>query len=501
MKVNLLRIILLALSAILWSAHRGQAETPSSSDDPLRHGHALLIGISKYDDRHWPALEDVPLQVEELRRGLQAHFDTVDVARDLDSDSVGRRIASFLQKYGGPTSRLFIYYAGHGYTELIPERNELRGFITGTDTPAVDGTANAYDAARPKAISMGQIRALLVDSRAKSIFVLFDSCFAGTIFTDRSRQEQQPLSRDRVAQLIGKPARDIITAGSSSQTVPAHSPIPTFFLAAIGGEADPYKWGVVSTAQILDYLLDRIRDPGLTPQGGRLDDPNFAEGRFLFRVSRLSSPATSTFPSRSTQPNEEQQAAPPIAPPPSGTAPQGPSALPTNEAELICSGQCVFPTHPTGFNHFASHVVSANGGGCLDAPLPAPSGAWYLRQYPCNHVYFHGSQRWSFFPLPSGNYVIHFQEDEAHCLGFTHTVFNRALLELTPCDNNINGQWILNQVDELTAEVKPAAAPDLCMEVVGAVVNAQAPIFVRSCRGASNQHWLFRGIGVWGGHL
>jgi len=88
---------------------------------------------------------------------------------------------------------------------------------------------------------MGQIRELLVDSRAKSIFVLFDSCFAGTIFTDRSPQEQQPLSRDIVAQLIEKPARDIITAGSSSQTVPAHSPIPDLFLAAINGEADPYR--------------------------------------------------------------------------------------------------------------------------------------------------------------------------------------------------------------------------------------------------------------------
>src|SRR5271166_5478936 len=242
MKKKLPHILILGLGAILWSGLWVKAETRSASDDPLRHGHALLIGISKYDDRHWPALEDVPLQVEQLRRGLQVHFDTVDTALDLDSDSLGRRIANFLQKYGDPTSRLFIYYAGHGYTELIPERNELRGFITGTDTPAVDGTAGAFDAARPKAISMGQIRALLVDSRAKSIFVLFDSCFAGTIFTDRSRQEQPPLPRDRVAQLIEKPARDIITAGSSSQTVPAHSPIPALFLAAISGEADRYKW-------------------------------------------------------------------------------------------------------------------------------------------------------------------------------------------------------------------------------------------------------------------
>ena len=180
---------------------------------------------------------------------------------------------------------LFIYYAGHGYTELIPERNEYRGYITATDTPAiVEEAAKSYDAARRKAISMGQIRAQLVESRAKSILVLFDSCFAGTIFTDRSRQEEQPLSRDRVAQLIEKPAREIITAGNSSETVPAHSPIPDLFLDAINGGADTDKWGVVSTPRIREYLIDHIRNPGLTPQEGKLDDPAFAEGEFLFRV-------------------------------------------------------------------------------------------------------------------------------------------------------------------------------------------------------------------------
>ena len=31
------------------------------ADDPLRHGHALLIGNAHYKDRRWPPLEDVPL--------------------------------------------------------------------------------------------------------------------------------------------------------------------------------------------------------------------------------------------------------------------------------------------------------------------------------------------------------------------------------------------------------------------------------------------------------
>src|SRR5262249_19447554 len=58
-------------------------------------------------------------------------------------------------------------------------------------------------------------------------------------------------------------------------------------LAALNGNADPYKHGVISTADIYQYLLDKIiRMPNfkLTPQVGKLPSPVFAEGTFLFRV-------------------------------------------------------------------------------------------------------------------------------------------------------------------------------------------------------------------------
>jgi TPR repeat protein len=92
-----------------------------------------------------------------------------------------------------------------------------------------------------------------------------------------------------ITDLLKKPARDIITAGSSDQTVPAHSPIPQLLLAALNGEADTYNNGVVSSNEIYSYLLSRVkRDPDikLTPQYGRLPNPIFAQGQFLFRVAK-----------------------------------------------------------------------------------------------------------------------------------------------------------------------------------------------------------------------
>jgi TPR repeat protein len=274
------------LMAAIFLAYRANAQVPRALDDPLRRGHALLIGNSHYRDPSWARLDDIPSQLLQLEKGLRDHFDTVQVAQDLEAKALLGKINDFIREYGNDSNaRLLIYYAGHGYTEL--QRNENRGYITGIDTPHLDGTQQAYTAARLKAISMAEIRAPLERAPAKSILLLFDSCFAGTVFTNRAGNDPRPLTRDIVTQLMERPARDIITAGSSDQRVPAHSPIPALFLAALNGAADRYKHGVISSSEIHEYLLDRvlqIRDINLTPQAGKLPNPDFAEGTFLFRV-------------------------------------------------------------------------------------------------------------------------------------------------------------------------------------------------------------------------
>lgn len=271
---------MLSLLAALSLAGHAYAE-----DDPLRHGHALLIGISEYDDKTWPILEDMPLQLEKLEQGLAAHFDDVKIENDLTEVQLEARIKDFLSQYENDSqSRLLIYYAGHGYTEPVKEYSERRGFVTGKDTPAPDMTPAGYDRARAKALSMRSIRELLELSHAHSVIVIFDSCFAGTIFTDRALDELGPLPSDRVIQLATNPARDIITAGNSFQKVPGHSPIPDLLVAAVNGGADRFGWGVVTANEIQSYLLEHLRNVNLTPLSGRLDRPAFANGRFLFRV-------------------------------------------------------------------------------------------------------------------------------------------------------------------------------------------------------------------------
>jgi TPR repeat protein len=137
---------------------------------------------------------------------------------------------------------------------------------------------------------MIRIRGILNEIVAKHVLFIFDSCFAGTIFTSRSGNDVPlELSPDIVERLMERPARNFITAGRADERIPAHSPLPDLFIAALRGAADRYGHGVISAADIGSYLQDQVlirrRDMNITPQEGRLSDTAFAEGEFLFRVA------------------------------------------------------------------------------------------------------------------------------------------------------------------------------------------------------------------------
>jgi hypothetical protein len=50
-----------------------------------------------YRDPRWPQLDDVSLHMDALRTGLRDHFDTIDMASDLETEQLRQKINSFLQ--------------------------------------------------------------------------------------------------------------------------------------------------------------------------------------------------------------------------------------------------------------------------------------------------------------------------------------------------------------------------------------------------------------------
>ena len=266
-----------------------QPASAAARDDPLRHGHALLIGTWAYNDPRWPRLDDVSQQLQQLKAALTANFDDVQVLANLTFDELETGLRHFLRFEGNDSNaRLFIYYAGHGYTEIDLRRNEYRGYITASDTPYVDGeSGSGFDAARLKAISMEEVRGMVIDVNALQVLFIFDSCFSGTIFAARSASASRgQLTKDDVARLVALPVREFITAGDVQQRIPAHSPLPQLIANALEGDADPYGLGVITGEQLQQYLFAKTRSIGISPREGKLPGGFFDRGEFLFRVAQ-----------------------------------------------------------------------------------------------------------------------------------------------------------------------------------------------------------------------
>jgi hypothetical protein len=122
-----------------------------SADVSLRPDYALLIGVPAYDDSQWPRLDDITLQIEQLKTGLAPYFRyPIEVMVSPNFADLNAGLDKFLRVHGNDNAaRLFIYYSGHGYTETDLVRNEYRGYITASDTPFVDGSQSRYTKARP----------------------------------------------------------------------------------------------------------------------------------------------------------------------------------------------------------------------------------------------------------------------------------------------------------------------------------------------------------------
>ncbi len=255
-------------------------------DDPLKHGHALIIGTWKYSDRRWAQLDDIGLQIQDLQRALKPHFDSVQLLPNPSFTQLDADIRGFLRTFGNDDdARLFIYYAGHGYTEVNESRNEYRGYITGADTPFVDESRSSLAAARVKAISMEAVRGMVSDANARQILFVFDSCFAGTIFTARSPSGSfGKLSQRDIDRILSQPVREFITAGDMDEKVPGHSPIPQLLIRALEGAADPYNVGVITGEQVAQYLWAHTRGLRISPRSGKLPGGYFDRGEFLFRI-------------------------------------------------------------------------------------------------------------------------------------------------------------------------------------------------------------------------
>lgn len=272
-------LVALAIGPLL-AQERGIARVPApvgpkgQIEDLYTESHALLIGVSHYDDRvTWPALESVANELGNLEDALRAQsFQSVQRIMNPTGKALREAIEAFIKTYGyHKGNRLFFFFSGHGYTL------DGDGFFVPSDAPDPTRDEPGF---RGAALSMRMIKTWAGDITARHALFAFDSCFSGTIFGTRG---ERPVVQ-RLSATTAKPVRQFLSAGGAEDPVPAQSVFTPKIVEALSGVADVDGDGFVTGTELGNYVQRKViaEGAGQTPQFGRIGDLKLDVGDIVF---------------------------------------------------------------------------------------------------------------------------------------------------------------------------------------------------------------------------
>ena len=229
----------------------------------------------------WSKLPGVKTDVEEVSRALEENGFEVEVVEDPTLDELEIAIEDFIfDKGADPENRLLIYYAGHGHTKTLGYGGEM-GYLVPADAPL---PKKGRDIAFQRSVmSMQEIEVYAKNTSAKHVLFMFDSCFAGSVFLATRAAPSY------IEVFTEEPVRQFITSGSADQEVPDISIFRRAFVDALEGSADFDKDGYLTGSELGTYIQKRTAEDwkgDLTPQYGKLQDPNLNKGDFVFELSK-----------------------------------------------------------------------------------------------------------------------------------------------------------------------------------------------------------------------
>jgi hypothetical protein len=238
--------------------------------------YALLIGVSDYT-AGWPDLESIPNELKAVEAVLKTQGFHVVALLNPNRSALEKAFQDFINQYGfEPQNRLLFFYSGHGETRL----GGSKGYLVPSDAP--DPAKDEKGFLR-KALPMSQIMAWARLIEAKHVLFLFDSCFSGTVF----QQKSLPAIPPHISMLTAEPVRQFITAGSAGEAVPAKSVFTPAFIDGLKyGLADLDKDGYVTGTELGVYLQGKVPlHTRQTPQFGKISDYELSRGDFVFTLN------------------------------------------------------------------------------------------------------------------------------------------------------------------------------------------------------------------------
>jgi len=310
-KATGLLIIILFISGLnCYAQDRGRSSIQTVVGQNVSVGKqwAVFIAIDRY--KEWGPLSNPVKDAKEIRDILLYNY-YIDEVRELyDQDASKMRIQQLfidLRSLLGKDDSVFIYFAGHGYTD--PDTK------TGSWIP-VDGGSDIN--AQTNWLGNNMVRNLLTQLPAKHLFLISDSCFSGDLL-DVNRGAPPQINSNYYRQAYSKVSRQVMSSGAS-ETVPDASEfsmrLKDGLLRADGECIDPV------------YLFTKVREVKTTqPLLGSIGGSGYEEGgSFLFFKKQV---ITLT-----PQPIPPPVPAPQPVPPPAPSPVPAPAPQPTPQGTL-----------------------------------------------------------------------------------------------------------------------------------------------------------------------
>lgn len=241
------------------------------------NSYALCIGIDKY--KYVNPLEyaknDADAIVSILIEKFNFKNESVKVLYDKEATK-GNILSSYLeftnQDTVGLDDRIFIFFAGHGYT-ITGQRGEV-GFLI-----PYDGNTNNLSTL----IRWDELTRNSELIPAKHILFIMDACFSGLAITRSLPQGSMRFLKDMLIRFV----RQVITAGKANEVVadaggpiPNHSVFTGHLLQALKGNAKSTD-GSITANGVMAYVYDKVskdEHSRQTPHFGFLD----GDGDFIF---------------------------------------------------------------------------------------------------------------------------------------------------------------------------------------------------------------------------
>ena len=238
--------------------------------------HALLIGCSSYQSG-WTKLPGVLRDTEAVATLLMDHGFSVTKVYDANRETMDKAIREFIGRHGHRAeARLIFYFAGHGYTE--PSGGRM-SYIVPVDAPVPSTDLAGF---RERAFPLEFFSVYAKSFDAKHALFVFDACFSGSIF-DTTRGSK----KESLAYSATKAVRQFISSGRADEAVSDGGVFSECFIAGLRGGADADGDGYITGTQLGEYLYEKVSNhPGSRqhPQHGKLADPMFNKGDFIFVV-------------------------------------------------------------------------------------------------------------------------------------------------------------------------------------------------------------------------